>query len=218
MARRHGLRRGAHRSEPEDAGALRRFGGLLGSTVPRRVEPPKLLNVLVISGVLLGLLLFGYSTTQIYLQFGGTPGASEVPGPQDGAEPSHDASPSDEHDDGASTEEGDDGTQTQAGAEPTTVVYQVLESTTVGFTGQVTVTNTSSSPLEAWELALAFETAEVTDVRDADWETLDDGILARQSGADSGLEPGDSVSLTFEAVGVAQSPSRCSLNGHVCDL
>lgn len=217
MARRHGPRRGAHRSEPDDAGALRRFGGLLGSTVPKRVEPPRLLNVLVISGVLLGLLLFGYSTTQIYLQFGGTPGASEMPGPQDGAEPSHDASPSDEHD-AADTEDGDDGPQTQAGAEPTTVGYQVLESTTTGFTGQVTVTNTSSTPLDAWELALAFETAEVTDVPDADWEALDDGILARQSGTDSGLEPGDSVSLTFEAVGVAQSPTRCSLNGHVCDL
>ncbi|GAB3718144.1 cellulose binding domain-containing protein [Nocardiopsis nanhaiensis] len=214
MARRHDPRRGAHRSEPEDAGALRRFGGLLGSTVPKRVEPPRLLNVLVISGVLLGLLLFGYSTTQIYLQFGGTPGASEMPGPQDGAEPSHDASPSDEHD----AADAEDGPQTQAGAEPTTVVYQVLESTTTGFTGQVTVTNTSSTPLDAWELALAFETAEVTDVPDADWEALDDGILARQSGTDSGLEPGDSVSLSFEAVGVAQSPTRCSLNGHVCDL
>ena len=217
MARQHGTRRGAHRSEPENAGALRRIGGLIESTVPKRVEPPRLLNVLVISGVLLGLLLFGYSTTQIYLQFGGTPGATELPGPQDGAEPTHDASPGDDREDAASGGNGN-GPQTQAGTEPTTVVYQVLESTSVGFTAQVTVTNTSTAPLEAWELALAFESAEVTDVRDADWEPLEDGILASQSGADKGLDPGASVSLTFDAHGLAQSPIRCSLNGHVCDL
>lgn len=215
--RRYGPRRGAHRSEPEDAGALRRIGGLLESTVPKRVEPPRLLNVLVISGVILGLLLFGYSTTQIYLQFGGTPGATEAPGPQDGAEPTHDASPGPERE-GSSSGDGSTGPQTQAGSEPTTVVYQVVEATSVGFTGRVTVTNTSQTSLDAWELALAFETAEVTEVHDADWEPLEDGILARASGPNGHLEPGASVSLTFDAIGVSQSPVRCSLNGHVCDL
>lgn len=215
MARRRGPRRGAHRSEPENAGPLRRFGGLIESTVPKRVEPPRLLNVLVVSGVILGLILFGYSTTQIYLQFGGAPGATEVPGPQDGVEPGHDASA---EPDEASPEQGDSGPQTQAGTEPTTVVYRVLESSSLGFTGQVTVTNTSNSTLNAWELALAFESAEITDVRDADWEPLDDGILAGRSGAEAALEPGESTELTFDAVGIAQSPTRCSLNGHVCQL
>ncbi|MBQ1081528.1 MULTISPECIES: cellulose binding domain-containing protein [unclassified Nocardiopsis] len=217
MARRHGHRRGAHRSEPENAGALRRFGGLLESTVPKRVEPPRLLNVLVVSGVILGLLLFGYSTTQIYLQFGGPPGATEAPGPQDGTEPTHDASPRPDRG-GASSGEGNTGPQTQAGSEPTAVSYQVLEATAVGFTSRVTVTNTSRTRLDAWELALAFETADVTEVHDADWEPLDDGILARQSGTDGHLDPGESVTLTFDAIGVSQSPVRCSLNGHVCDL
>ncbi|MBR8740523.1 cellulose binding domain-containing protein [Nocardiopsis sp. MG754419] len=216
MARRHGARRGAHRSEPENAGPLRRFGGLLESTVPKRVEPPRLLNVLVVSGVILGLLLFGYSTTQIYLQFGGAPGATEAPGPRDGAEPGHDTSSAPEQD--PTPERGGSGPQTQAGTEPTTVVYRVLESTPVGFTGHVTVTNTSSGTLDAWELALAFESAEITEVRDADWESLDDGILARKSGAEAALEPGESATLTFDAVGTVQSPVRCSLNGHVCDL
>ncbi|GAA1456039.1 cellulose-binding domain-containing protein [Nocardiopsis exhalans] len=215
--RRYSPRRGAHRSEPEDAGALRRIGGLLGSTVPKRVEPPRLLNVFVVSGVILGLLLFGYSTTQIYLQFGGTPGATEAPGPHDGVEPTHDASPGPERE-GASAGDGSTGPQTQAGAEPTTVVYQVVEATSVGFTGRVTVTNTSQTTLDTWELALAFETAEVTAVHDADWEPLGDGILARASGPDGQLEPGASVSLTFDAIGASQSPVRCSLNGHVCDL
>lgn len=215
MARRRGPRRGAHRSEPENAGPLRRFGGLIESTVPKRVEPPRLLNILIVSGVILGLILFGYSTTQIYLQFGGAPGATEAPGTQDGAEPDEETSADPE---GESPEEDDSGPQTQAGTEPTTVVYRVLESSSMGFTGEVTVTNTSNSTLNAWELALAFESAEVTDVRDADWEPLDDGILAGRSGAEAALEPGESAELTFDAVGVAQSPIRCSLNGHVCQL
>ncbi|AFR07533.1 MULTISPECIES: cellulose binding domain-containing protein [Nocardiopsis] len=216
MAKRYGPRRGAHRSEPENAGALRRIGGFLESTVPKRVEPPRLLNVLIVSGVILGLLLFGYSTTQIYLQFGGAPGATEETGPRDGSD--HDeVSPGPEESDPAGRQDRE-GPRTQAGTEPTTVVYQVLESSELGFTGHVIVTNTSRSSLDGWELALAFDSVQITHVDGADWEPMEDGILARRSGPDAGLAPGDSVSLTFEAIGSAQSPTRCSLNGHVCRL
>ncbi|WP_116243796.1 cellulose binding domain-containing protein [Nocardiopsis sp. FIRDI 009] len=211
---RHDSRRGAHRSEREDAGALRRIGGFLESTVPKRVEPPRLINVLVVSGVILGLLLFGYSTTQIYLQFGGAPGATEAPGAQDGLHPSGDASPNQEHE-GSS---GDSAEEVQAGVEPTTVVYEIVDTTDTGFTARVTVTNTSRATLDTWELALAFETAEVTEVRDADWEPFADGILARQPGSQEALDPGDSATLELDALGVVQSPVRCSLNGHVCAL
>lgn len=209
---RQGTRRGAHRSEPSETGALRRLGGLIESTVPKRVEPPRLLNVLVISGVILGLLLFGYSTTQIYLQFGGGPGnGTQNPGVQDGgAGPSGGVTPG--------PEAGSPAPQTQAGTEPTTVSYRIVESSDMGFTGHVTVTNTSRSRLDAWELALAFKDAEVTHVEDADWEAIDDGILARQPGDADGLEPGESASLTFQALGAPQSPTRCSLNGHICRL
>lgn len=208
---RQGTRRGAHRSEPADTGALRRLGGFIESTVPKRVEPPRLLNVLVVSGVILGLLLFGYSTTQIYLQFGGTPeGAAQNPGTQDGAGPSGGITPE--------PESGSPAPQTQAGTEPTTVSYRVVESGGAGFSGEVTVTNTSRSRLDAWELALAFEDAEVTHVEGADWEAIDDGILARQPGGADGLAPGESATLTFQALGAAQSPIRCSLNGHICRL
>ncbi|PDP84750.1 cellulose-binding protein [Glycomyces fuscus] len=215
---RNSNRRGVHRSEQEDVGALRRLGGLIESTVPKRVEPPRLLNVLVVSGVILGLLLFGYSTTQIYLQFGGTPGATQDPGTQDGAQPTHDASPGTDAEEPAAGGGGGRGPQTQAGSEPTTVVYRVTESTSVGFSGHVTVTNTSRVGLDGWELALAFDSAEVTHVNGADWEEIEDGILARGPADQDILEPGDSVALTFEAVGVPQSPIRCSLNGHVCEL
>lgn len=214
MARRRGTRRGAHRSEPEDAGALRRLGGLLESTVPKRVEPPRLLNVLVISGVLLGLLLFGYSTTQIYLQFGNAPGGTEGPGAQEDMVPGHDATPGPERE---ATSEGD-GPQTQAGAESTTIVHEIVETHDSGFTGSITITNTSQNRLETWELALAFDNAEITDVHEADWEPIEDGALVRQPWGHAGLAPGDSVSLTFHAVGTPESPRRCSLNGHVCGL
>ncbi|WP_026127163.1 cellulose binding domain-containing protein [Nocardiopsis xinjiangensis] len=215
MGKRRAMRRGAHRSEPEDAGALRRVSGFLGSTVPRRVEPPRLLNVLIISGVLLGLLLFGYSTTQIYLQFGSDPGASENPGATEDLEPeSPPGSSSAEQDPGNSG-----GPRTQAGTEPTTVVYRVVDRGAAGFTGSVTLTNTSDSRLEAWELALAFDDAEVTEVHDADWEPLEDGILARQPGNGDGLDPGESATISFDAMGDPEDPpARCSLNGHVCNL
>ncbi|WP_017570625.1 cellulose binding domain-containing protein [Nocardiopsis halotolerans] len=213
---RNSTRRGAHRSEPENAGALRRFGGLIESTVPKRVEPPRLLNVLVVSGVILGLLLFGYSTTQIYLQFGGAPGTPQAPGVQDGAEPTQDDTP--DGDESAAGEDGSRGPQTQAGSEPTTVVYRITESTSVGFSAHITVTNTSQATLTAWELALAFESAEVTHVNGADWAEIEDGVLARQPADQGDLAPGESVALTFDAVGVPQSPVRCSLNGHICEL
>lgn len=216
MGKRRATRRGAHRSEPEGAGGLRRVSGFLGSTVPRRVEPPRLLNVLVISGVLLGLLLFGYSTTQIYLQFGGDSGASENPGAAEDLEPESSpgsGSGSAEQDPGSA-----DGPQTQAGTEPTTVAYRVVDRSAAGFTGSVTLTNTSSSRLDAWELALAFDDAEVTEVHDADWEPLEDGILARQPGG-GGLDPEESVTISFDAMGDPEDPpARCSLNGHVCNL
>ncbi|WP_304453587.1 cellulose binding domain-containing protein [Nocardiopsis sp. YSL2] len=213
---RHGTRRGAHRNEPEDAGALRRIGGLIESTVPKRVEPPRLLNVLVISGVILGLLLFGYSTTQIYLQFGGSPGATNAPDP--GAiSPSQDATADSDRDEAVSNGDGEGkGPQIQSGSSPITVGYEITRTTNSGFSGLVTVTNTSQAPLTAWELALAFETAEVTDVRDADWEPIEDGILARQPGGQDGLEPGESATMGFDAIGPVEHPVRCSLNGHVC--
>ncbi|MGI5120528.1 cellulose binding domain-containing protein [Marinactinospora thermotolerans] len=73
MARHHGGsqggQRGAHRAEPADSGPLATVGHVLGSTVPKRVRPPRPLRVMVVSGVTIGLVLFGYSTTQVYLHF-----------------------------------------------------------------------------------------------------------------------------------------------------
>src|SRR5699024_9662114 len=139
------------------------------------------------SGVILGLLLFGYSTTQIYLQFGNTPEGPQAPGAQEDMAPSHDATQEPEHD---ATGE-DDGPQTQAGTESTTVVHQIVETHESGFTGSITVTHTSQNPLEAWELVLAFDNAEIVDVEGADGETDEDGNLIRQPDEPTGQAPGD---------------------------
>lgn len=222
-----GARRGAHRSEPPDAGVLRRFGGVLESTVPKKVEPPRLLNVLVVSGIVLGLILFGYSTTQIYLQFGSTPGGPDqvgpVPGVSENTGPSGGAGQGAEADPGEGAAEGgrlppqeEPGSQTQGASGPTTVEYRLLTSSATDFTAQVTVTNTSAAVMHGWELALGFDGVQVTSVWDADWERMENGLIARQPSWQDGLAPGETATIHFAAEGPPQSPARCSLNGHVC--
>ena len=102
--RRHGLgreQRGAHRAEPPGGGPLATVGHVLGSTVPKRVSPPRPLRVVVFSGVIVGALLFSYSTTQIYLRFAEPSQDPPVPGVTASAAPAPDTG---------------DGTGTQAAA------------------------------------------------------------------------------------------------------
>ncbi|MFD0774890.1 cellulose binding domain-containing protein [Streptomonospora algeriensis] len=196
-----------HRSEPADKSPMAAVGYFLGSTVPKRVQPPRLLNVLLISGVTLALTLFGYSTTQIYLRFSEPPIAQEA-GPT-APDTSERVAPSG----GPAPEEGGEST-----AEMVSVVsYEAVESSSTGFTGEVTVTNTGSAVLEDWELALEFADAEVTSVREADWRATENGVVASEPAGADGLEPGDSVVLHFTAEGRAQNPVACSLNGSPCD-
>ncbi|ASU82865.1 hypothetical protein CDO52_08770 [Nocardiopsis gilva YIM 90087] len=217
-----GSRRGAHRSEPENTSALASVGHVLESTVPKRVDPPRLLTVLLISGVTLALTLFGYSTTQIYLRFSDPPAGHEAsPGTgqserldQPDARPSASATPEGDGEPRSATENApaaDD-------PEPSTVTYRLVEATDTTFTGAVTVTNTGDSTLRGWELALGFSDATVTSAWDADWETTSSGLIARPSDGQGGLAPGASVTVHFIAEGSAQSPTSCSLNGHFCDL
>ncbi|WP_067966959.1 cellulose binding domain-containing protein [Nocardiopsis trehalosi] len=205
--RARGDRRGAHRAEPADSGPLATVGHVLESTVPKRVQPPRFLTVLLVSGTTLALTLFGYSTTQIYLRFSdpgdgpsGSPGAS---GPLDpgagGASPSAPAA---------------GGGDTSVSA----VSYRTVESSSGTFTGRVTVTNTGADVLEDWELDLGFADARVTSADSVEWEPTDSGVVARPPAGSGGLAPGASVTVDFTAEGPAQSPITCSLNGAPCDL
>src|SRR5699024_406714 len=107
---------------------------------------------------------------------------------------------------------------TQAGTESTTVVHEIVETHESGFTGSITVTNTSQNPLEAWELVLAFDNAEIVEVEGADWEPIEDGVLVRRPDGRTGPAPGDSMSCTFHALGNPESPRRCLLTGQDCNL
>ncbi|MDA2808514.1 cellulose binding domain-containing protein [Nocardiopsis suaedae] len=212
MGRRSGSgggRRGAHRSEPEHSGALRTVGLMLGSTVPKRVRPPRLLSVLLISGVTVGLVLFGYSTTQIYLRF------SEPP-VEHGATPTGpSAGPSAQEPEGGG---GEARAEEDASGAPAALSYTTVETSSTAFTGRVTLTNTGPAALEGWELVLGFDTARVTSARDVDWEATGDGMVAREPASRGGLAPGESVEVTFTAEGVAQPPTSCTFNGAPCSL
>ncbi|GAB3451939.1 hypothetical protein GCM10027570_29530 [Streptomonospora sediminis] len=212
------VRRGAHRSEPAEKSGLASVGYFLGSTVPRRVQPPRLLNVLLVSGVTLALALFGYSTTQIYLRFSEPPTAQDsgpvTPGTSDRLAPSG-GSASPESDPHAS---GSGGGSTPNAAVVSVVSYEAVESSATEFTGEVTVTNTGATVLDDWELALEFADAKVTSAWDVEWRATENGIVAREPEWSKGLGPGESVTVNFTADGRAQNPVSCSLNGHTCDL
>lgn len=204
-----GGRRGAHRSEPEHSGPLQTVGLMLGSTVPKRVRPPRLLSVLLISGITVGLVLFGYSTTQIYLRFSEPPVEHGVTPAGPSAGPS------------ARDAEGGGGearAEEDAGGAPADLSYTTVESSSTAFTGRVTLTNTGSTALEGWELVLGFDGATVTSAWDVDWEATGDGVVARAPASDRDLAPGESVEVTFTAEGTAQPPSSCTFNGAPCSL
>ncbi|MBV2362591.1 cellulose binding domain-containing protein [Streptomonospora nanhaiensis] len=204
--------RGAHRAEPANPGGLAAVGYFLGSTVPKRVQPPRLINVLLVSGVTLALTLFGYSTTQIYLRFSDPPDSgSPAPGAGERVPPTAEA-------DAAQPGTGPGGSADSASSTVSVVSYETVESSATGFTGAVTVTNTGTAVLADWELALEFADATVTSVRDVDWRATEHGVVARAPDSSDGLGPGESVTLSFTAAGTAQAPVTCALNGRPCDL
>ncbi|MFC3999582.1 cellulose binding domain-containing protein [Nocardiopsis sediminis] len=187
------------------------MGHVLESTVPKRVQPPRFLTVMVVSGITLALTLFGYSTTQIYLRFSEPPDA-------EGALPGAGATPAPTADPGGAAPADPGGSAPDGSTSVSTVSYQTVETSSGSFTGQVTVTNTGGSSLDDWELALGFADATVTDAWDVDWERTRTGIVARQPDWADPVGPGDSVTVSFTAEGEAQSPDSCALNGAPCDL
>lgn len=199
-------RRGAHRAEPHDTGKLATLTRVLESTVPRKVSPPHVLTVLVLSGVTLALTLFAYSTTQIHLKFSGPPTGQDA-APDTGSQPLEPSA-------GTATSPAPPGTGT-AGIR---VAYRTVDSSETGFTGQVTLTNTGNEPVEEWQLALGFPDAEVTSARNADWQVSGSSIRIHPAEETSELAPGQTTTIGFTARGPKQEPSSCSLNGHACGI
>ncbi|PSK95603.1 cellulose binding domain-containing protein [Murinocardiopsis flavida] len=217
MGRQSGGRRGAHRSGPTGDGRLAAATHLLGTTVPRRVRPPRLLNVMLVSGVTVGLVLFGYSTTQIYLRFndphGGAgepaPGATMSPLPS--AEPGHPShgAPDPSRGDTRNTADRRDG--------DTAVSYRAVEATGGDFTGKITITNSGGGTLDNWVLTLGFSEATVTSAWDAEWQATESGVVVRKPEGENGLAPGESKTVNVTVEGDRQTP-ECTLNGRSCGL
>ena len=257
--RRQGLRReqrGAHRAEAPGSGPLAAVRNLLGSTVPKRVPPPRPLRIIVVSGVIVAGLLFSYSTTQIYLRFAepnqeppvpgvtasaspGTGGRNTqaaastqvdiaVGGSEEDPETDDGAAPEDEgrdRSDGAGQEnrDGGDGARQpapvpQSGTGTLRVSYQKTVYDDSNFMGHLTITNTGSGVLEGWELRVGFSDAQVTSAWGTEWESTQDGFIARQPSWESGIPPGQSTTVSFTAQGSSHTPESCSLNGASCSL
>ncbi|TQN30685.1 cellulose binding domain-containing protein [Haloactinospora alba] len=199
-------RRGAHRAEPHDAGKLATLTRVLESTVPRKVRPPHVLTVLVLSGVTLALTLFAYSTTQIHLKFSGPPTGRDA-APDTGSqhlEPS------------AGTAE--PSAPPGAGTAGVRVTYRTVDSSETGFTGQVALTNTGDEPVEEWRLALGFPDAEVTSAWNADWQVSGSSVRMHPAEDTAAIAPGQTATIGFTAHGPEQEPSSCSLNGRACGI
>lgn len=229
-------RRGAHRAEPSDSGALATVGQVLGSTVPKKVAPPRPLRVLVLSGVVVGLVLFSYSTTQIYLRFADPapvpPGAAEadLPAPAPtGTEAAATRQPvasgrTEITVEGLQEQVEEDDDEDAVEPEPVAdtgrpqVSYQMTPYGGGDFMGTVTITNTSDRPMDDWELRLGFADAKVVSAWEADWEETSDGLVARRPSWAGGIAPGQSVSVYFTARGGTPTPRDCSLNGNACGL
>ncbi|WP_236544143.1 cellulose binding domain-containing protein [Spiractinospora alimapuensis] len=187
---------------------------MLGSTVPKRVRPPRFHRALLVSGVMVGLVLFGYSSTQVYLHFSdpqedaGTDGESLEQIPPDGPGGSAGGNNTLDSPETAASEGGD----TQAD-----VSYEATPRADQEFSGEVSIRNNGGAPLADWDLELTFDAAEVVVVWGAEWEPTGTGARISPMGEESALPPGESTTIHFDALGTNETPS-CHLNGETCGI
>lgn len=185
---------------------------MLGSTVPMRVRPPRFHRALLISGVMVGLVLFGYSSTQVYLHFSdpqedaGPPGSLEQL-PPDGPSGSS----------GNSTLDSPETAASDGGDAPADVTYEATPRDDQEFSGEVSIHNHGGAPLADWDLELAFDAAEVVVVWGAEWEPTGTGARISPMGEESALPPGETTTIHFDALGTNDTPS-CHLNGESCGI
>lgn len=207
--------RGAHRAEPTGGGPFAALGRLLGSTVPKRVQPPRFLRVLTVSGLLVGLMMFGYSTTQVYLRF------TEPPVDRDdvGSAESDDErlAPTEP---GSAEPEGSDSERTGSRSVPgdgLAVSYSMTESEEADFAGQLVIINSGSEALRGWEVEVAFAEARVVAAWDVEWEPTAAGARFTDPEWEDGIAPGDSKAIAFTVEGTPQTP-ECTFNGDPCGI
>ncbi|NDU74541.1 hypothetical protein GWI34_18165 [Actinomadura sp. DSM 109109] len=97
--------------------------------------------------------------------------------------------------------------------------YTVRSQWGTGFTAQVTVANTGTSPIDGWTLGFAFTAGQrVTQGWNAAWSQNGPDVTARDLGWNRTIRPGGSVAVGFNASsGAANPPPRAfTVNGAAC--
>ena len=238
--------RGVHRAGPTGTGPLANLTSVLGSTVPKRVRPPQPLRVLTISGIVVGLVLLGYSTTLVNLRFTEPPmedTPQEAPNSQlPAGDPSPDqdtvpeslppaqgadtvqpeASPSSPEPSGQATpepqqDEAQETNQDSANAGEVSVTYGMTQFSEENFGAQLVITNGGADSLSPWEIEVAFEDARLVTAWQTDWEPTESGARFHQPQWHDNLAPGESATVQFSAQGTPQTPD-CTINGRSCHL
>ena len=107
---------------------------------------------------------------------------------------------------------------TQPAAPPptVTVTYTLVQKWNGGFQGRFVITNNGGSWLNGWRLVATLPGDQVTSASGAAYQTDGDTVTFDQALLQSGIAPGSSLTLTFDAQGTTTSPSGCSLNGSGC--
>lgn len=107
---------------------------------------------------------------------------------------------------------------TQPGGPPpaVTVTYTLVQKWNGGFQGQFVITNNGGSWLNGWRLVATLPGDQVTSASGSAYQTEGDTVTFDQALLQSGIAPGSSLTLTFDAQGTTTSPSGCSLNGSAC--
>lgn len=205
----------SHRSGPARTGPLAALAHLLVSTTPRRVSPPRFYRVLFASGLVVGLVLFAYSTTQVYLHF--TDPQEEASRPQSEPVEQMPTQPSS----GAAGSEGPgmspEHAASGASAVPADITFHAQANRSGAFTGEITIRNTGEEALQDWDLELTFTESQVVAVWGAEWEPKPDGAHITPSDAEAPIAPGDSRTVQFDAEGSVETP-RCLFSGSRCEL
>lgn len=144
-----------------------------------------------------GFVAYGLSTSQISLNFAGSPPRSQAQADADQNVPA--------------TTEG-------SNAAGVIVTYKTTSRTSDGFRGYVWITNRGPKSLEGWRLALKIPDATIVKMSNADVVRTGAVMVVRNQPADSTVTPGSTVRLAFIARGTLGRPSGCKFNDVTCTL
>ncbi|TNY35295.1 cellulose binding domain-containing protein [Thermomonospora catenispora] len=98
------------------------------------------------------------------------------------------------------------------------VSFQVDRRTETGYTGTVTIANHGDEPVAGWRLGFKFADARVLTVENAVVESKGQVTWLRNRTTTPVLGPGETVEITYTAVGTPARPTVCKFNDAPCEL